>query len=66
MAIRLKVVKEGWGNDRSWHPCLHLVGRRMVLLLKAQGLPAAEVCRQSFNQIVLESGVVDHLYEEAV
>ena len=41
-------------------------GRRIVLLIQAQGFPAAELSHNPSNQIVLESGSVDHLNEEAV
>ena len=37
-----------------------------MLLVKARGLPAAEVCHKPPYQIVSESGAVDHLDEEAV
>ena len=36
----------------------------MVLVVKARGFPATELCHQSSNQIVSES--VDHLYKEGV
>ena len=49
-----------------WNPRPHRVGRRMVLLVKARGLPAAEVCHKPYNQDVSESRAVDHLNEEAV
>ena len=66
-AVRHKVVKEGWGDDGYfWYPYPYLVGRRVRLLVKARGPPAAEVYHKPSNQIVLESGAVDHLNEEAV
>ena len=60
-------VKKGWGDDRSlWNPRPQLAGRQMVLLVKARGLPASEVCHKPSHQIVSESGAVDHLNKKAV
>ena len=47
-------------------PRPHLMGRRVVLLVKARRLPAAEVHHEPSDQIVTESGAVDHFDEEAV
>ena len=44
----------------------YMAGRRVLLLVKARGLPAAEVYHNPSNQIVSESWGVDHLDEEAV
>ena len=66
-AVRYKMVKEGWGDDRTlWQPRLHLAGRRVMLLVETYGFPAAELCHKPSKQIVSESRVVDHLNEEAV
>ena len=37
-----------------------------MLLVKARRLPAAEVCHKPSDQVVAESGAVDHLDEEEV
>ena len=47
-------------------PRLHLAGMRVVLLVQARRLPAAEVCHKLSDQIEAELGAVDHLYEEAM
>ena len=61
------MVKESWGDDGSlWDHRPHLAGSWVVLLVKARGLPAAEVCHKPPNQIGLELGAVDHLDKEAV
>ena len=61
------MVKEGWEVGRFlWDPRPHLAGKQVVLLVEAWGLPAAEVGHKPSNQIVSESGAVDHLDEEVV
>ena len=47
-------------------PRPHLAGRQVVLLIKARGLPAAEVPHKPPHQVVSESGAVDPLDEEAM
>ena len=65
--IRHEMVGEGWGDDGPlWDPHQHLAGRRVVLLVEARRLPAAEVRHEPSNQVVAESGAVDHLDEEGV
>ena len=54
------MVEEGWGDDGL------LCDRRVVLLVEARRLPAAEVHHKPSDQVVAESGVVDHVDEEAV
>ena len=44
-------------------PRPHLAGSRVVLLVKARRLPAADVRHKPSDQIVAESGAVDHLEE---
>ena len=71
-AIRHKMVEEGWRDDRPlWDPdparSPHwLAGRRVVLLVDERHLPAAEVHHEPSNQVMAESGEMDHLNEEAV
>ena len=61
------MVEEGWRDDGPlWDPLLNLAGRRLVLLVKARRFNAAEVRYKPSNQVVAESGAVDHLDEEAV
>ena len=63
------MIEEGWGDEMTepcGTPCLHLAGRRAVLLVKARGLPAAEVCHQPSDQVVSESEAVDHIYKDKV
>ena len=68
-AIRHQVAIEGWGEERSvWDLHQHFTkpgtsGRRVVLLVKVQGLSDVEV---GMSQTVSESGAVDHLNLEAV
>ena len=50
----------------STYPLSHLAGRRVVLLIKTRGLPAAKVRHKPPPQVVSEVGVVDHLDNEAV
>ena len=58
--------RAGEVTDPCCNPRPHLAGRRTVLLVNTRGLPAVEVCHQSPNQIVSESGAVDQLNKEAV
>ena len=45
---------------RTWR------GKRVVLLVRARRFPAAEVRHEPFNQVVTESGAVDHLGVEGL
>ena len=61
------MIEEGWGDDgHLWDPHPHLAGRRVVLLVKAWRLSAAEVRHEPTDQVVAESGAVDLFDEEAV
>ena len=66
-AVRHRVVEEGWGEyGFLWDPRPHLTGRRVVLLVKARGLPVAEVLHKPPHHFLSESGAVDLLDEDAV
>ena len=59
------MVEDGWGDDGSpSRP--YLAGRRVVLLVEAQGLPTAKVRNKPCDQVGIESGALGHLNEEAV
>ena len=60
------MFEEGWRDGGPmWDPCPHLEGRRVLLLVNAC-LLASKVHHEPSNQVVAESGAMDHLNEEAV